>query len=210
MCFLSSPLPPLCCRFIPGPNRELTIAGLRARLFPSSTLSLPAERTKTITSTSTDWITWDHRKDIHPDKTALLAWCQGFETRLIPCLINEPHVGDSPLPHSCGQFPTYSLSPFPPPRHTLSPAQKLKQLSRGYLEVVKTLFEDIRPCLKVNRFRSLHGPEHMGSTELRGKRREITLISLCFCVEGYCVWLAAAAGRPLLVEKHWTFSDGDH
>lgn len=122
------------------------------------TLSLPSERTKTITSTATDWITWDHRKDIHPDKTALLAWCQGFETRLIPCLINEPHVGDSPLLHSCGQFPTYSLLVFP----ILSPPRKLKQLSRGYLEFVKTLFEDIRPRLpkKVNRLRSLHGTEH--------------------------------------------------
>lgn len=98
-------------------------------LFP---LSLPTERTKTITSAATDWITWDHRKDIHPDKTALLTWCQGFETRLIPCLINEPHVGDSPLPHSCGQFPTYSFSVS----LNLFPPLKLKQLRRGYLGVV--------------------------------------------------------------------------
>lgn len=138
--FLSSPLPPLCCRFIPGPNRELPLQGCVPGSPLPSTLSLPTERTKTITSTATDWITWDHRKDIHPDKRALLVWCQGFETRLIPCLINESHVGDSPLPHSCGQVPTYSL--FPP--------QKLKQLSRGYLEVVKTLFDRHSPHLKVN------------------------------------------------------------
>lgn len=131
MCFVSSPLLPLCCRFIPGPNRELPLQGSAPGSFPSCTLSLLIEWTKTITSTATDWITWDHRKDIHPDKTALLAWCQGFETRLIPCLINELHVGDSPLPHSCGQFLTYSSL-------TRFPYSELKQLSRGYLEVVKT------------------------------------------------------------------------
>lgn len=38
MCVFSPLLFLLCCRFIPGPNRELPIAGLRARLFSSSTL----------------------------------------------------------------------------------------------------------------------------------------------------------------------------
>lgn len=73
-----------------------------------------------------------------------------------------------------------SLSLFPP--------QKLKQLSRGYLEVVKTLFDRHSPPSKVNRLRSLHGPEHKQRTE--GTQRGITLISFYFCVEGIYVWLA--------------------
>ncbi len=138
MCVFSPLLFLLCCRFIPGPNRELPSQGCVPGSSPRLHFLLTTERTKTITSTATDWITWDHRKDIHPDKTALLMWCQGFETTLIPCLINEPHVGDSPLPHSCGQFQTSSLSVS----LTLSPLlYKLKQLSRGHLEVVKTLFD---------------------------------------------------------------------
>lgn len=62
--------------------------------------------------------------------------------------------------------------------HFLSPPQKLKELSRGYLEVVKTFIDRHSPRLKVNRLRSLHGPEHEHRTE--GKRREITLISFLF------------------------------
>lgn len=113
MCFLSSPLPPLCCRFIPGPNRELPSQGcvpgssplLIYPLFSSHRTGLKLLHLRRLTGLpgTTERISTQI-------KTALLVWCQGFETRLIPCLINEPHVGDSPLPHSCGQFPTCSLS----------------------------------------------------------------------------------------------------
>ncbi|KAG7493340.1 hypothetical protein JOB18_006593 [Solea senegalensis] len=64
----------------------------RARPFPlpstrPDSLSIPNQRTQTLTpaaAAAADWITWDHTKDIHADITALLTWCQGFETRLNP------------------------------------------------------------------------------------------------------------------------------
>lgn len=115
MCVFSPfSLPPLCCRFIPGPNREFLQQCYVPGSPPSSTLFLPTKWTRTITSTGTDWITWDHRKDLHLEKTDLLIWCQGFETRLIPCLINELHIGDSSLP-DCGHFLYLSLSTYPSP-----------------------------------------------------------------------------------------------
>lgn len=148
----------------------------------------PPNRLKTITSMATDWITWDHRKDIHPDKTALLVWCQGFETRLIPCLINETHVGDSPLSHSCGQFSTFSLSVS----RTPSPPQKLKQPGRGYLQLVKTLFEDIYPaCVKVKQWK-LQGPEHGIQRTERERLRSY------FCVEGILCWTCFFSRMSLL------------
>lgn len=134
MCVFS-PLPPLCCRFIPGPNRELPLQGCMPRSSPHLPFLFPLNGLKTITSMATDWITWDHRKDIHPDKTALLVWCQGFETRLIPCLINEPHVGDSPLPHSCGQFSTHSLSLCFP--HSVSPLKNWNSLAGVIYRLLK-------------------------------------------------------------------------
>lgn len=52
---------------------------------------------------------------------------------------------DSPLPHSCGQFPTHSVSLSLSVSLTPCPLEKLKELSRGYLEVVKTLFDRRSP-----------------------------------------------------------------
>ena len=62
---------------------------------------------------------------------------------------------------------------------TLSPPQKLKQLGRGYLEVVKTLFGDIRStCLKVNTLGNLHGLEHEIHRTVGEKLLDILLL-LC-------------------------------
>lgn len=73
MCVFSPPLPPsLPCRFIPGPN---------GALFTTSALPPPAEQTKTITAAATDWITWDHRKDFHPDKKSF--------ARVVPGIWNQ-------------------------------------------------------------------------------------------------------------------------
>lgn len=134
-------------------------------------LSLLITRTKIITSTSTDWLTWDNRKDFRPDKTALLAWCQAFETALIPCLINEPHVGDSSLLRSRGLFLPQSL--FPSLRLVI---ERLKWLNRGNLELLNNWRRF--PCLKVNQLRSLFknwtrdrqnwGPSDPASSEWNG------------------------------------------
>lgn len=83
---------------------------------------------------------------------------------------------------------------------TLSPPRKLKQLSRGYLEVVKTLFEDIHPaCLKCKWVEELTwtwtwDPQNYG--------REITSISCYFCVEGIC------AVDGFAVKTHRRFNRG--
>lgn len=166
MCFLSSPLPPLCCRFIPGPNRELRSQGCVPGSSPHLPFSLPIEWSKTITSTATDWITWNHRKDIHPDKTALLAWCQGFETALIPCLIKEPHVGDSPLPRSCGQFLICSLSPSSCLSHKNwnSLAGVILRWLKHYVKTFALACQK-----KVNQPGSLHGPG-IGILRTKGTR----------------------------------------
>lgn len=131
-------LPPLCCRFIPGPNSELPLQGCVPGSSPSSPLFLfPPNGLKLSHPLLLTGLPGTTEKDIHPDKTALLVWRQGFETRLIPCLINEPHVGDSPLPRSCGQFQTCTLPLSVSPSHRLTPPN-LERLDRGYLEVVKT------------------------------------------------------------------------
>lgn len=81
MCVFS---PLLFLLYVADSSQDLTqssIAGLHARLFPSSTLSLLCERTKTITSAAADWITWDHRKDIHPDKNSFV--------RVVPRIWNQ-------------------------------------------------------------------------------------------------------------------------
>lgn len=94
--------------------------------------------------------------------------------------------------------------------HFLSPPQKLKELSRGYLEVVKTLFDRHSPRLKVNWLRSLHGPEHEHRTEGKRNGGKLPWYPFISVLEVICIWLATPAGRPCCdyMEEIWLKNNG--
>lgn len=85
VCVFSSSLPPsLHCRFIPGPNgavaRQLRVPGSS----PHPPFLLPPNRLKLLQPRLLTGLPGTTERISTQIKRALLMWCQGFETRLIP------------------------------------------------------------------------------------------------------------------------------
>lgn len=85
MCVFSPPLPPsLPCRFIPGPNGALPPQLCVPRSSPHLPFLLLPNRLKLLQPRLLTGLPETTERISTQIKRALLVWCQGFETRLIP------------------------------------------------------------------------------------------------------------------------------
>lgn len=85
MCVFSPPLlPSLPCRFIPGPNGALPPQLCVPRSSPHLRFLLPPNRLKLLHPWLLTGLPETTERISTQIKGALLVWCQGFETRLIP------------------------------------------------------------------------------------------------------------------------------